>query len=287
MKTIEEYVSQIKTIPVLPEMANRILRMAEEPSVNIKDVAGEIQKDPAITARILKVINSSFYAMRREVSSVQQAVTLLGLQQVRNLVVTLLVVNRFKEPPEAFYKMSQFWNHSLGVALISQILSKKFDYEQQADLYLAGLLHDIGKIMFQVYFPEELEEAKTYLDKEKCTMFEAECHVYGFSHAELGAWIAEKWNLPRLLKLGIQYHHDCEASPDTLFAALLQASDQITKSRLYAVYGDQHVDFIFEDEPCWKFLFDHYKIDLDMERFLLEMDDEIQKAKELVETAME
>ena len=287
MKSIEDYISKIKSIPVLPEMANRILRMAEAEDINVKDLANEIQKDPAITARILKVINSSFYAMRREVSSVQQAVTLLGIHQVRNLVITLLVVNRFEEPPDALYKLSDFWNHSLGVALVSQILSKKLGYTEKADLYLAGLLHDIGKIIFQVYFPEELGKAKTFVDENKGQMFEAEKEIFGFTHADLGSWIAQKWNLPKILQVGIQHHHNCEASPDKLFTAMLQMSDQITKVRLFAVYGDQNVDIVFEDESCWKLIFSHFKVDLDMERFLLEMDDEIEKARELVESSRE
>jgi putative nucleotidyltransferase with HDIG domain len=287
MKPIEEYLCQIKALPVLPEMANRILRLAETPNVSIKEIADEIQKDPAITLRILKVINSSFYAMRREVTSVQQAVTLLGIQQVRNLVVTLLVVNRFHEPPNALYTLASFWNHSLGVALVSQILSKKLGFAGQSDLYLAGLLHDIGKIIFQVYFPDELTKAKEYIDAQHCDMYQAEQDVFGFTHAELGAWVAKEWNLPKVLQLGIQYHHDALASPDPLFSSLLQVADQITKARLFAVYGDQNVDLVFEDEPCWKYVFDTYQVDLDIERFLLEMDDEIEKARELVSTAME
>ncbi|PIE02929.1 MAG: hypothetical protein CSA81_04250 [Acidobacteria bacterium] len=285
MRSIEDTIQKIKSLPVLPDMAHKILQIADDPNVSIVRLAEEIQKDAAITVRVLEVVNSSFYALRQEVTSVQQAITLLGVQHVRNLVMTLIVINRFRDTPDALLRLSDFWNHSLGVALISQVFAKKMGYKKHAELYLAGLLHDIGKLVLQAYYPEDLQHVKQYLDEHGGSMYDAEKAVLGFSHADLGAGMAQKWKLPQILQMGIQYHHDCVESPDVLFSALLQASNQLTQSRLYAVCGDQNIDVVFADEPCWKIIFNTYKSSMDMERFLLEMDDEIEKAKELVQSA--
>ena len=284
MDRVAAYIGQIKDLPVLPEIAQRIIQLTDTDRPDVGKISALIQKDPAITANVLKLINSGYFALRREVTNLRQAVILLGIQQIRNLVVTMITVNHFKEPKDAHFKLSDFWNHSLGVATIAQTLGNKFSRKDSGDLYLAGLLHDIGKIIIQSYYPEDIAKVVRTIDKEKCSMFEAEIKVLQFSHADIGGTLAKLWKFPERIGNAIAYHHDCTKAPEPVFTAMLQFADLLTKARLYAVYGDQNTDIIFEEEPCWKIINKTFAADVfeDFERLLFEMDDEIEKARELV-----
>ncbi|CAM2068776.1 HDOD domain-containing protein [Sulfidibacter corallicola] len=286
MGQVEAYVEGIRDLPVLPEIAQRIISLTDDPNPNIAKIADLIQMDPTITANILNIINSGYYALRREVTSVRQAVVLLGLKQIRNLVVTMVSVNHFVEPPGSHIKLSDFWNHSLAVATIAQSLSNRFKYAEGSNVYLAGLLHDVGKVIIQCFYPEDMSRIIEVIDSDHCSMYDAEQKVLGFSHAEIGGCLTRKWKLPQQVTESIHYHHRCHRADDHVFAAILQFSDYITKVRLYAVYGDQNVDIIFDEEPCWKILLATFtQKNLDFERLLFEMDDEIDKARELVRQA--
>jgi HD-like signal output (HDOD) protein len=287
MENMQDFVKDVGVLPVLPELANRIIQLCDKPNVSLREVAELIQKDPGVTARVLKVVNSSYYALRREVSSIHQAITLLGLHQVRNLVITLLVVNRFEDRPDNLISMNEFWNHSLGVALVCQILAKRLAYDGGGDLYLTGLLHDIGKIIIQQHPGTHLQRIKAHVETHGCDLYSAEKAILGFSHAEIGGWVARAWKLPKRMELGITFHHDCEGSPEPLFSAFLQLADLITKARLFAVFGDQNLNIVFDHQPCWQIIFQHAAIDetMDFERFLFEMDDEMERARQIVQDA--
>jgi len=290
MPTVDEYIESINNLPVLPEIARKIIALADSEDPDINEISELIQKDPAITVKILKLINSGYYTLRKEVISVRQAVILLGLQQVRNLVVTMVTVNHFTEKPNARIKLLDFWNHSLGVATIAQSLGERFGYRNTGDIYLCALLHDIGKIIIQSYYPLDLLRIIRVIDRESVPMFEAEKQVLGFSHADIGACLTKLWMFPLVIQDAILNHHDCSKSEDPLFCAILEFADMVTKSRLYAVYGDQHTDFVIEDHRSWQVIcreLSQKGEDVDLVRLLLEMDDEIDRARDLVKQARE
>ena len=288
MKTVDDYIESINNLPVLPEIARKIIALADSPDPDIAKISELIQKDPLITVKILKLINSGYYTLRKEVISVRQAVILLGLQQVRNLVVTMVTVNHFEEKPNFRIKLLDFWNHSLGVATIAQSLGQRFGYKDTGDLYLCALLHDIGKIIIQAFYPLDMIKIFRMIDRENCSMYEAEKKVLGFTHADIGACLTRKWQFPEHIQAAILNHHDCKKSSDALFTAILEFADMITKSRLFAVYGDQHVDFVINDHPAWHIICQELESeDVDMERLLFEMDDEIDRARDLVKQARE
>lgn len=288
MKAVETYIDNIQDLPVLPEIARKLVTLVDQPDPDVSEVANLIQKDPAITAKVLKLINSGYYTLRKEVISVRQAVILLGMEQVRNLVVTTVTVNHFPEKPNARIKLIDFWNHSLGVATIAQSLGEKFGFDNISDLYLSALLHDIGKIIIQHYYPLDMVRIFRKIDEEQVPMVDAERMVLGFDHADIGGHMMAKWNFPRAIQEAIAHHHSAQTAKDRLFAAILNLSDMITKCRLYAVHGDQYTDFIIEDHPSWQMICQELgNRDVDFVRLLLEMDDEIERARELVKQARE
>ncbi len=285
-QTVSQYVANIDNLPVLPEIAQKVIALADADRPNIGELADLIQKDASITANILKLINSGYYSLRREIADIRQAVVLLGLQQVRNLVVTMVSVNHFEEPPGSPLRLADFWDHSLGVATIAQCLANRFKFADAANLYLAALLHDIGKVIIQCHYPDDMSRITDLMGQKHCSMYEAETQILGFSHAEVGAVLTRNWQLPPAVCEAIEFHHQCHKADDHVFAAILQFSDFVTKGRLQAVYGDQFTDVVFDDEPCWKILMQTFAAqNIDFERLLLEMDDEIEKARELVRQA--
>lgn len=286
---VEDFVDQINDLPVLPEIGRKIIAIADSPKPNVQEISELIQKDPAITAKILKLINSGYYTLRQQVISIRQAVILLGLQQVRNVVITMLAVNHFIENDNAPIRHLDFWNHSLGVATIAQVLGKKFGFNDTGDLYLAGLLHDIGKLVIETYAPIDMNWIIRTIDRSNVPMYDAELKVLGFTHAEVGGLIVARWMFPDRIADAIRNHHDCQRAKHRLFAAILEMADLFTKARLFAVHGDQFHDFVLQDQTCWQIICEELgdQSDIDLERLFLEMDDEIERARELVKQARE
>jgi len=287
MTTAEAYLNGIDNLPALPEIAHKIVSLADEDAPNVNEVADLIQQDPAITVSILKIINSGYYTLRREVTNIRQAVVLLGLQQIRNLVVTMVTVNHFSDRPGARIKLADFWDHSLSVATIAQALGPKFGMEDKGDLYLCGLLHDVGKLIIQLYYPLDMLQIVRKIDEEHIGMYDAERAVLGFSHAELGQRLLKKWRFPEKFQDAVGCHHDCRQAKDKLFVAVVEFADMVAKSRLFAVYGDQYVDFTPADHRSWQVIRSELSArdDIDFARIFFEMDDEIEKARELVKQA--
>lgn len=212
---IEGILKSIDRIPAFPATIQKVIELLSDEDYAVNDLVHVIKYDQAITANILKISNSAYFGARQKIKTIQDAVIYLGQQQLIRAVQTAGISKYFKKGGKGYVKQSKdLWEHSVAVALMSQILSRKVRSCEDPVLYTAALLHDVGKIILGEYVHESFEQIMGRVRMLKCSFLEAEEAVIGINHAELGGRIADRWNFPPEIRSAIAYHH----RPDLLMA---------------------------------------------------------------------
>ena len=186
-------------LPALPKVVSQFQEVAHADNVSISRVVNILSSDPGLVAEILKMVNSAYYSLPREVSRVDIAVAYLGIREVQNIVLATSVINTFAvEEPVEFKK---FWHHSLYTALCARHLANRFErHLPYGDLWAPALLHDIGKLVYLKFFPEHFKALHRFCYEQGCLFNEAE-QIYGLpASAYLGALLCERWRLPRTIR---------------------------------------------------------------------------------------
>ena len=168
-----------------------------------------IEKDQAMALKILKLVNSAFYGFRSKVSDIKNAVVLLGFNAVRNAIVSVSVINAL---PKTLlfqdFEMIDFWKHSLAVAVTSKSIAQKSGLDSPDNCFVGGLLHDVGKVIMAQYFKEDFIKVWTRMQNEYLPFYDAEQQELPVDHTKIGAYLADRWQLPRGLTDAIRWHHD-------------------------------------------------------------------------------
>lgn len=204
--TKKELILQNYDIPAVPMVAVRILRLIDDPKTTVDDLQKAIMADQALAARVLRIANSAFYGVRHNVDTVSEAITIMGFNTIRNL--TLAVATR--EVYKRFGLIEQkLWEHSLGVSIASGIIASTIPQVKNEEAVVAGLLHDVGKVIMNNAEPERFALLTQRVYEDRVTYSDIEEEVFGFTHAEVGQIFAEKWGFPDVLCDVIHYHHKC------------------------------------------------------------------------------
>ena len=212
---------RIKDIPTLPTIVFELNKYLRDPDTSIKTVCDTIEKDQAITLKILKLVNSAFYGFKQKISDLRNAVVLLGYNAVRNAIVSLSVINSFPKRVKLMdFDISQFWKHSLAVAVTSKNIAQLSKKESPDNCFVGGLLHDVGKVILAQYFPNLFETVWTTLQEEHLSFYESERKKLPIDHTIIGAHLAAKWQLPQGLVDAIRWHH--EFQPESKSANFVQ-----------------------------------------------------------------
>ncbi|MGD8492860.1 MAG: HDOD domain-containing protein [Desulfobacterales bacterium] len=200
---------RISDIPTLPTIVFELNKYLRDPDTSIKTVCDTIEKDQAIALKILKLVNSVFYGFKSKISDLRNAVVLLGYNAVRNAIVSLSVINAFLKRVKLMdFDISQFWKHSLAVAVTSKNIAQLSKKESPDNCFVGGLLHDVGKVILAQYFPKLFEAVWSTLQNEHLTFYEAEQKSLPIDHSKIGAHLAAKWQLPQGLIDAIRWHHE-------------------------------------------------------------------------------
>jgi putative nucleotidyltransferase with HDIG domain len=208
IEKIKREVEEIGALPTLPEIPMKIIQLIADRDSSMDDIAKIIERDPSLTANILKVANSAYYGMPQKVASLNLALTILGLNDLINIVTSISIVRMFtsKKRADGFDRI-KFWRHSFGCATASRMLAKEMRFDMQGIDFVAGLLHDIGKLIIDQYFHLKLRQIWSQQEKDELSLLEAEVSVMSVDHATLGSWLAQKWELPSILIESITFHH--------------------------------------------------------------------------------
>ena len=204
---LDAVVQRIDEISTLPQVALQVMDIANDPDSGPIDLKEVIETDPALSARIIRCVNSSAYPRRQKASSLQEAIAYLGLRQIRNLAMTASVSELFRGGDEiGSYSRARLWRHLLSVGICARLIAMRRKMGDFEEAFLAGLLHDIGIALEDQYVHEQFAAVIHSLDDTK-TLAEIERSHLGFDHTALGNRVATNWRFPEATKASIRYHH--------------------------------------------------------------------------------
>lgn len=215
--TIEQVIKTVQQVPSLSTLVVEVLASFDKKDVNFSELVQKISRDQGLTTRVLRVANSPFYGNSGKIGSVKAAVIVLGFHNVRSLVVAAGLINQFPAPatPSGFDRLG-FWRHSIGSAVCANRLAMTLGRDQSM-AFTAGLLHDIGKLVLDAYFSENLAEMlEYYATNNDISMIKAERAVLGIDHTQIGYELTRRWHFPVSIQKAIRDHHDSEREPSAL-----------------------------------------------------------------------
>jgi putative nucleotidyltransferase with HDIG domain len=204
---MEKILRRIDEISTLPQVALKVMEVANDPDSGAADLKAVLESDAALSARVLRCVNSSAYAVRTRITNLQQAIAYLGLKQVRNLAMTASVSELFKKDEKVgLYCRPNLWRHLVSVGICARLIALRRKLRNFEDAFLAGLLHDVGIILEDQHAHPEFVQLMRSLDENK-TLCDNERAVLSYDHTALGEQVAESWGFPEAVRAAIRYHH--------------------------------------------------------------------------------
>jgi len=236
----KKLLTAVEKMPAFPKSVHQVLKLASDINCPQKELVEVIKRDPVFTLKILRLVNSAYFGLAREITSINHASVYLGLNTLKNVALGLAAVGAIPKANVAGLDMGAFWLHSLAVATATRMLGSMLGVsrDEAADYFAAGLLHDIGKVVFALYMPVEFQQALARAAEDNSPLHEAEAECLGATHADIGALLAEKWNLPGPLHEAIERHHDVGEGGRSQLVDCVFAANQISKKLAFGAAGD-------------------------------------------------
>ncbi len=235
---VKRVVSNIRNLPTPPIVFHQIQKVINDPNVSAEQIASILSEDPAMSVKVLRLTNSAFYGLSREIESVKHAVIIVGLEAIKNLVLSASVLDMFKGKNLDDDFQDKFWRHSLATAFGCRLLAKRLRDKVMVDpdsAFSAGLLHDVGKIILVCFLNDEYQLFKEARENNNTSMdFEIEQELFGFNHAEIGAFLTEQWKIPSKLTEAIACHHGVgEINSESALSCIVYMANFLAKKTFY------------------------------------------------------
>lgn len=200
---------KLSALPSLPQVANRVIQLTYDPKASYDEICEVICRDQVLTSKVLKLVNSAYYGLPRKVVTITDALTILGIETLRTMVLGVSIHKALTDHKcRSVIKRKQLWRHATACAMASKLLAVRLGISESENVFIAGLLHDIGKIILSSFLSTEYSQVIDLCKQKKCSTIEAELEVLKITHSDVGMTVAEKWNLPIILAEPIGYHHD-------------------------------------------------------------------------------
>lgn len=231
MMTPEQIHEKVKTIiqlPALPSIALEVVELVDNPRTSASKLGRVISSDQALTAKVLKIANSPFYGFPKKISTVDFAIIVLGFDALKEIVISISLVSSLQKKSDNYFDARIFWDHAISTGVIARRLARDLHYRISGEVFVGGLLHDMGISVLHRYFSNEYRRIIDIVRDSDLSMLEAEESVLGVTHAEVGGWLAERWNMPDHLVEAIAFHHQpfkAVLNPDLV--ALIHVADVI------------------------------------------------------------
>lgn len=226
---VDKSLAAIGDLATLPEVTIKIIEIVEDPKSTARDLHRVIKNDPALSVKVLKVVNSAFYGLPGQVASVDRAIILLGLSAVKNIAIAASIARLFKgKRISEKFSAADLWRHSVAVAVAARSLAKCSQHPVMTDeIFVAGMIHDIGTLVVRQTHPDEFAEVITRCSEEKRDFLECEREVIGADHQAFGVGLTTKWKFPRHLRAAVGFHHNPESLSVELqnMATVIQMAD--------------------------------------------------------------
>ena len=209
---------RVSNLPTLPSVIQKVVSLVQDEKTSATKLGDLIAYDQAISSRLLRVANSAYYGFPREISTVQQAIVLIGFEQVKSLSLGIAVFGVMKGANDTTSRMQDaFWEHSAGCSLAAKIICNKLGKPDGEVAFTASLLHDMGKIILANFFSKEYRVVLERIQENGKSFVDVEEEVFGFTHADVGNWLCSRWKLPQSLASSVRCHHKVdEVEPDNI-----------------------------------------------------------------------
>jgi putative nucleotidyltransferase with HDIG domain len=250
-----ELVKRIGDLPPFPAVAMKAIRLSEDPNSSARELQSVIAKDQALTARVLRIVNSAMFSFQREISTLSHAVSILGIKTVRSIIVAASIEDMFTSGGQQSSGLAHqvLWQHAWGAALAARVLSNTIRYHNPEEAFTAGLLHDIGKMVLLQNFPRPYTEIIDRVNRKETTFAEAEMEMFGFTHAQVGSLATAKWTFPKQIVEAILYHHDSPKA--TAYAKLAAVVSLANGIMIYLGIGfEKNSNLKMDEAPSTQFL---------------------------------
>ncbi len=251
MEGVKTNIDRLLDLPSIPVVIQKLQELIAKTDVSSHEVAKVVEADPPFVARLLKVVNSPFYGFRRKIASVEEAVTILGLNAVHQLLLATSLVSTFGTNQRAV-NVSDFWQHSFGVGAIAKRLLYRASNDTQSEVFVCGILHDIGRLVFARNEPDKF--CAIYCDREQVTDLTEEEEFFGIDHQKLGERLAQKWNFPESVITAIANHHTPMETPESYrkLTSAVHIADLLT----HALHiGNSGIEYVVMFSPeAWHLL---------------------------------
>jgi putative nucleotidyltransferase with HDIG domain len=233
---IQRIIKDIKSLPTLPGLISKLGALTEDNKVSALEIARLVSMDQVLSAKVLRLVNSAFYGFSRRVSTVSNALILLGVNVVKSLAISSSIFEIMEK------NVVGLWEHSMGVAVAANIISRELKLPEPEETSTAALLHDIGKVIVKINLEEDYSLLTFRIKEKELTMVEAERELFDTDHAEIGEWIAQTWLLPEKLIEPIACHHNVEKSAvQRTKTAVVHIADILIKASAFGYSGDDIV----------------------------------------------
>lgn len=278
---IERITEGIMDLPALPTVVAKIVELVDNPRTNAAMLARLISTDPALTIKMLKLANSAFYGFPRRIGTINLAIVLLGFETVKDLGISASLVERFNfNDPGIDFDMTHFWEHSIGTAIAARLIIQEGQYRVVGEAFVAGLLHDIGRLVIIRYLPDEYREIQRLIREENLILWEAEKKVLGMTHADIGGRLTHRWNLPDQLVDAIRYHHQpLEQEKLSTLTAITYFADFLSRKHSPHFAQEGQVYGVAEPVANLLRLRRNAEGEVDLEDYLTKFDQEFQRAQ--------
>ncbi|MFH0793307.1 MAG: HDOD domain-containing protein [bacterium] len=246
-EAIQRIIDRLKDVPTLPTVVQKIIEIVDSPDTSASDLNKAISTDQALSAKVLKLVNSAFYGFPKKIETLQHAIVILGFNTVRSLALSISMLDFFsRRTGQHQLNYVEFWRHSIGCSALARMIAKNAFPAIAEESFVAGLLHDIGILVMDQFFTADFSQVLEMVRNDKIILPKAEKEVFGFTHSDVGRMLAERWNLPDALLYSIAYHHDPLPSRDFFpITATIHAANIGVKILRIGSVGDEDYIRVF------------------------------------------
>ncbi|MCR4317654.1 MAG: HDOD domain-containing protein [Planctomycetes bacterium] len=242
MEKYKKLLDQVRDLPTLPEVVKKLNSMLSNPKTTAKEVTQVISKDPSITTKLLRIVNSSFYSFTNPVNKISMAVIVLGFNSIKSIVLGTSVFGAFKSGRKPSFDYQGFWLHAVCVGAAARIIAKRLGKKETEPYFIAGLVSELGLVLGDQYFQEEFSKVVENVRTKKSSILVAEKEVFGGHLNDLAAYLLEKWELSSNIVDAVRHKYDpLSAKEDPEFASMLLTAECIARTLYIGEWGDKTI----------------------------------------------
>lgn len=243
----------VKDVPSLPAVFSRLSAAVEDPRHSIRDIESVVREDTALAGRLLRLANSAYFGFPARIDTLSRAITLVGTRQVRDLALATSVIDMFKGLSPEHVTVESFWKHSIACGLTARILANWRREPNPEQFFVAGLLHDIGRLIMYIRLSDEMARVLAHARRSGELMYVCERNLLGYDHASVGGELLQRWNLPPHICAAVAGHHaPQQAGAHAPAAALIHVADILVNAADCGSSGEHFVPPL--DAEAWRLM---------------------------------